>query len=277
MERLPVALQLYSVRDDMSKDFNGTLKKVKDMGYDGVEFAGLYDKNIREINKLLESLNLVPISAHVPFDEMMSDPEKVLGDYAALGCKYIAVPYITEEHRPGTEGFPKLIEDVKMLGKVAKEKGMQLLYHNHDFEFVKVDGKYGLDILYSSVSPDLLQTELDTCWVNVGGEDPAEYIRKYSGRSPLVHLKDFVMKGKKKPSHLYNLIGIKPDESDKPEDESFGFRPVGCGVQDIPAIVRASVDAGAKWLVVEQDEPGPDKTPMESAKMSIDYLKALNL
>lgn len=277
MEKLPIALQLYSVRDDMSNNFNGTLKRVGEMGYAGVEFAGLFGRDAAETKDLLDSLGLSPVSAHVPFAEMMSDPERVFADYSALGCKYIAVPYLTGEYRPGADGFPKLIEDIRMLGGAAKKRGMQLLYHNHDFEFAKVDGKYGLDMLYDSIPSDLLQTELDTCWISVAGESPIDYIKKYSGRSPLVHLKDFVMKDRKKPSHLYNLIGIKPDESAKPEDENFGFRPVGYGVQDIPAIVSASADAGAKWLVVEQDEPGPDKTPLESAKMSVDYLKSLSL
>ena len=109
---------------------------------------------------------------------MMTDPEKVLGDYAAIGCAYIAIPYAEEAYRPGGEKFEEMVENAKMLGRIAKEKGMVLLYHNHDFEFQKIDGEYGLDILYKRVPADLLQTELDTCWVNVGGEEPAAYIEK---------------------------------------------------------------------------------------------------
>lgn len=275
MGKMPIALQLYSVRDEMAADFEGTLRKVKSMGYDGVEFAGLFDRSAIEIKNLLKEINLVPVSAHIPFDEMMSDPDKVFGRYAELGCKYVVVPYMIEEHRPGTDGFGKVIEAVQMLGKVAKEKGMTLLYHNHDFEFVKVNGEYGLDVLYSSISADLLQTEIDTCWVNVAGKNPVEYLKKYTGRSPVVHLKDFVMKGKEKPAHLYELIGIPSDESGKDSEENFGFRPVGYGVQNIPAIVQAAHDAGAKWLVVEQDSPAPGQNPIESAEMSMNYLKTL--
>jgi sugar phosphate isomerase/epimerase len=277
MEKIPVALQLYSVRNEMAGDFEGTLRKVKDMGYDGVEFAGLFNRSIPEIKNLLMELNLLPVSAHVPFVEMILDPEKVLGMYAELGCQYVAVPYLTEEYRPGTDGFSKVIEAIKLLGKVSNEKGMTLLYHNHDFEFVKVDGEYGLDVLYNSVHSDLLQTQIDTCWVNVAGEDPAEYVKKYTRRAPVVHLKDFVMKGKEKPARLYELIGIESDENDKSSEEIFGFRPLGYGVQNIPAIIQASIDAGAKWFVVEQDNPGPGKTPMESVEMSINYLKSLKL
>jgi len=274
---MPIALKLSSVRADRAADFEGTLKKVKDLGYDGVEFAGLFGHGAEEVKEILGKLNLIPVSAHVPYDEMMSDPEKVMETYSKIGCKYIAIPYMTEEYRPGAEAFPKVIENIKMLGKVAKEKGMTLLYHNHDFEFEKVNGEYGLDVLYSSVPSDLLQTEIDTCWVNVAGENPSEYIRKYTGRAPVVHLKDFFMKGKEKPAHLYNLIGIDSGEKEKTDEEVFGFRPVGHGVQDMPAIINAAADAGAEWLVVEQDDPEKGKTPMESVEASIKYLRTLGL
>ena len=141
MKQFPIALQLYSVREDLEQDFEGTLKKVKALGYDGVEFAGLYGKAPAEIKALCEKHGLTPISAHVPFVDMMADPDKVLGDYAAIGCRFVAIPYLTEEYRPGTDGFQKTIEGARLLGETAKKLGMQLLYHNHDFEFVKIDGK----------------------------------------------------------------------------------------------------------------------------------------
>lgn len=147
---------------------------------------------------------------------------------------------------------------------------MQLLYHNHDFEFVKIDGKYALDILYDTVPADLLKTELDTCWVNVGGENPADYVRKYTGRAPVVHLKDFAGE---KSEHMYELIGI--EEEKKEEKQKFEFRPVGYGKQDFKAILAASEDAGAEWVIVEQDQPSMGKTPLECAKMSIDYLRSI--
>ena len=269
---LPVALQLYTVRDEMQADFEGTLKKVKALGYDGVEFAGLFDKTADEIKKLCDEIGLVPISAHVPLDDMVADPDGVLSAYAQIGCKYVVVPYLTEERRPGTDGWEKTIADVRLCAEVAKKLGMTMLYHNHDFEFLKVDGEYALDILYNSVPADLLQTELDTCWVNVGGENPADYIAKYSGRSPVVHLKDFVMKGK--GGKLYELIGID-DDADTAEEDAFSFAPVGSGCQDMPAILEASVKADAEWVVVEQDRPAKGHTPMQSAQMGREYLKTL--
>lgn len=99
---------------------------------------------------------------------------------------------------------------------------MTLLYHNHDFEFTKVDGAYALDRMYADIPAALLQTELDTCWVNVAGESPVAYLNKYAGRAPVVHLKDFVMPGKK-PAHMYELIGVD-DDGAPGEDEVFEFR-----------------------------------------------------
>lgn len=270
MYDFPIALQLYSVRDDMEADFEGTLKKVKALGYDGVEFAGLFGKSAAEIKKMCGEIGLIPISAHVPFVDMMNDPD-LLSVYAEIGCEYVVIPYLTEEYRPGQDKFAEVIEGAKMLGKKASELGMKLCYHNHDFEFVKINGEYALDILYKEVPADLLSTQIDTCWVNVGGENPAEYIRKYAGRVEIVHLKDFTGS---KSENMYALIGIDDDKK-KESSGSFEFRPVGSGVQNFPAILDASKEVGAKWVVVEQDNPSMGKTPIECAEASIKYLKSI--
>jgi len=266
----PIALQLYSVRNEAAADFRGTLEQVKAMGYDGVEFAGLHGKTAAEVKNMCEEIGLIPISAHVPYVDMLADPEGVLGTYAEIGCRYAVVPYLTEEHRPGTDGFAEVIENIKMIGAVAKRLGMTLLYHNHDFEFVKLDGKYALDVLYEEVPADLLQTELDTCWVNVGGENPAGYLRKYAGRAPVVHLKDFIGE---KSENMYELIGIKMTAHKL--ISNFEFRPVGAGVENFPEIIKAATDAGAEWLIVEQDKPSMDLSPIECAKKSREYLKSI--
>ncbi len=271
--KFPIALQLYTVREEAEADFKGTLQAVKDMGYDGVEFAGLFGNTPEQVKKMVDEIGLVPLSAHVPIDDMLADPN-LFADYAKIGCKYIAVPYVVDDRRPGSPGFDRTVEDIKLLGAQAKKNGLQLLYHNHDFEFVKINGEYGLDVLYSSVSADLLQTELDTCWVNVGGANPAEYLLKYSGRSPVVHLKDFVMAGSAENAKLYELIGIENDD-DGDFEEDFAFRPVGYGAQDFPAILEAAEKAGSQWVVVEQDRPSRGSTPMQSAKLSVDYLRNL--
>ena len=109
---LPVALQLYTVRDDMGADFLGTLQKVKEMGYDGVEFAGLFGHEPKQVNEWCESVGLVPISAHVPFDEMVNDIDKVIADYKTVGCEYIVVPYVSEECHPDGANFLQMVKDI---------------------------------------------------------------------------------------------------------------------------------------------------------------------
>lgn len=267
---LPVALQLYSVRDDFQKDMPGTLRAVREMGYTGVEFAGLFDRSAAEMKQLLADADLTAVSAHVPLAEMLADPDKTFACYKEIGCDFVAVPYLGEEDRPGAAKFAQTLADIERLGNIAAKHGVTLLYHNHDFEFVKLDGEYGLDVMYKTIPASALQTELDVCWVNVGGEDPAPFVRKYTGRAPIVHLKDF---SGKKNANMYELIGIQNKAPSRPE--GFEFRPVGYGLQDMPSILAASVDAGAKWVVVEQDRPSLGKTPLECAAMSRHYLATL--
>ena len=266
---LPVAVQLYSVRDDAKIDLRATLEAIKKIGYDGVEFAGLHGNSPEDVKKMCDEIGLIPLSAHVPYLDMVANPA-ILNNYSTIGCKFVVVPYLTEEYRPGNEKFNEVIENIKVLGAKANELGMTLLYHNHDFEFIKLDGKYALDILYEEVSADLLQTELDTCWVNVGGEVPADYIRKYAGRCPVVHLKDFYGE---KSDDMYELIGIASNAPKKPSN--FEFRPVGSGIQDFPAILKASEESGATWVVVEQDKATMGLTPIESITKSREYLRTL--
>lgn len=266
----PVALQLFSVRDDMSADFEGTLRKVKELGFQGVEFAGLFGHDAETVKKLLEEIGLEAVSAHISIDEFLANPESVIDTYVKIGCKYAAIPYLVQERRPGEAKWEQTVEEIKKIAVMAKAKGLQLMYHNHDFEFVEINGKYALDELYDTISPDLLETEIDTCWVNVAGVNPASYVRQYAGRATILHLKDFAGG---KTDNMYELIGI---ESDKPKyTKAFEFRPIGYGKQDVPTLLEAAEAAGTKWLVVEQDSPSMGKTPIECAQMSINYLKTL--
>lgn len=266
---MKLGLQLYSVREELENDFFGTLEKVKALGYEGCEFAGTYGKTAKEIRNKCSELGLVPVSAHVAYGDLMQDIDATVKLYKEIGCKYIVIPYLPEDLRYGTEKYPEVVENIKIIGKACQENGIVLLYHNHDFEFAKDEnGSYVLDVLYNEVGKDLLQTEIDTCWVNVAGENPCDYVRKYTGRAPVVHLKDF---DGEKNANMYELIGI---ESKKVEvKNTFEFRPLGYGKQNIQAIVDAAKDAGAEWIIAEQDNPSMGLSRMECAEKSIEYMK----
>lgn len=267
---LPVAIQLYSVRNEMQEDLVGTLKQIKDMGYTGVELAGMYNYTAEQIKAELDNVGLTAISAHVPLQSMREDMDKVIADYKIIGCKYLVVPYLPPQDRDCDESFIKATEDIKIACEKATKAGFIMLYHNHDFEFEKIGDQYRLDYLYENIPASLLQTQLDLCWVKVGGENPAEYLKKYYNRAPLVHFKDFV--GQKSES-MYELIGLKSEAMKK--EGTFELRPVGYGCQDWYSNIQAVEESIAEWVIVEQDKPTMGKTPLESAAMSRNYLKTL--
>lgn len=275
MKKFKVGLQLYSIREDMEKDMDAALAKVKAMGYDYVEFAGYFGKSAEEVKALLDKHGLECISVHQTYDVFLNNEKESVEYLNTIGAKYSAVPWMGVEKHQGHGDFENTVAEFKKVGSVLKNAGIQLLYHNHDFEFERYEDKFLLDWLYESVSEDLLKTEIDVCWVRYAGYDPADYIRKYTGRSPIVHLKDFECKNFNM-GPVYALIDSDGSEG-KPaskEDAGFMFKPVGYGVQDIPAILVAAEEAGAEYIIVEQDS-STERPAMEAAKMSRDYLRSI--
>lgn len=272
MKTAPVAYQVYSARKEAEKDLSAVLHALAVMGYDGVEFAGFYGHTAEQISALLAETGLTAISSHVPLAAIQADMEGVIAFHQAIGCKYIAIPYLDDQTRPGAAGFAGVIHLMYQFGKMCRKSGIQLLYHNHDFEFVQLSGLYGLDFIYEAVCPNVLKTEIDTCWVKYAGEDPCAYVRKYAGRAPVLHLKDYV--GRKGDTAPYGLLG--QSETKKEGEVPFEFRPFGYGCQDAAAVVQAGLDAGVEWFVIEQDQ-SVGRTPLEAAKMSIDTLKKIGL
>ncbi len=252
-----IAYQVYSARDEAEKDLGKVLREIAALGYDGVEFAGFYGHSAKEVRALLDETKLAAVSSHVSFYEIEADMFSVIAYHLAIGCKYIAVPYLLEAEHPGNPGFARVVRVIHQFARLCREAGIGLLYHNHDFEFAKVSGMYALDFLYEAVPDDLLKTEIDVCWVKYSGLDPAAYITKYAGRCPVVHMKDYVCD--------------EPTAPCQPRPASFQFRPVGKGCQDVEKVALASIAAGASWLVVEQDFPFV--TPLDDAKTSLETLK----
>ena len=273
MEKRPVAYQIYSAREEAAQDLNAVLATLKGLGYDGVEFAGFYGHTAEEVKAMLDANGLVAISSHVPFVQIEADMFGVIAYHQAIGCKYIAVPYLDDQTRPGAPGFAHAIAVIDKFGRLLKEAGMTLLYHNHDFEFISLSGMYGLDFLYEAIPAEVLKTEIDVCWVEYAGENPADYIRKYAGRCPIVHLKDFVGR-KEDGSTPYALIGL--DENEKKDTQAFEFRPFGYGSQNVEEVVTAAIESGAEWFIIEQDQ-SIGRTPLEAAELSIGTLKKIGL
>ncbi len=275
MRKLPVGIQVYGLRDllEHSPDqFESVMTQIKEIGYDGVELAGLYGLSPQNVKDTLDRVGLVPISAHVPLSELMQDIESVLETYALIGCRYLVVPYLPAEYRHLTSGYETVIAEMTRIGKTVTARGMTLLYHNHDFEFVRLeDGSFGFDDIYARIPASALQAEPDTCWIKVAGQNPADYLKQYSGRCPIVHLKDYIKEGN--PKNLYKLIGIDSENS-AANTGLFEFRPVGFGQQIWEPILEAAQDAKADWVVVEQDEHYA-LTSMECARRSREYLKIL--
>ncbi len=273
MKNAKLGYQVYSARNDAAKDLAGVLKQLKAMGYDGVEMAGLYGHSAKDVKKMLDDAGLCAISAHIAMADTEYGMLRDAADAAELGCKFVAVPFLTPEMRHGVPGFARTIRSIGAFSRILKQAGIQLLYHNHDFEFVDVCGMPGLDFMYAAIDEKVLKTELDVCWIKYAGYDPAEYVRKYAGRCPVVHLKDYMGEHQEIPPYAL-LSGDGTDDKSNGKAVSFEFRPVGYGCQDIPAIVKAGLESGAGWFIVEQDV-SVGRTALEAAKMSADYVNGL--
>jgi len=275
MKKFKIGLQLYTVRKEMDKDPEKTLAAIKEMGYDYVETAGYYGKTAKEFKELLDKYELKAISAHQGYEPFIENEQGMIEDMKTLGVEYCVVPWMPIDKLSDKESFAKIVEDITKVAKVLKANGIKMGYHNHDFEFNKVDGKFIIDLLYESVSEDLLKTEFDTCWVKYSGNDPIEYMRKYAGRSTILHLKDFVCK-KFAGGPAYALIDDNGNDTDAGEstDNGFEFRPVGQGLQDFESIIKVAEEVGIEYLIVEQDA-WPTAIALESAKQGREYLKTL--
>ena len=165
MKDLKVGIQLYSLRDEMKKDMDATLKKVSEMGFKYVEFAGFFDKKAEDVKAMLDKYGLTAISVHQGIDPYLREEDgKALVEYLkVIGVKYSVIPWMNKDVFHNEEQYAKFVENVKKVGAMLKENGITQCYHNHDFEFDKVGDKYVLDRLYDDVAQDLLMTELDLC------------------------------------------------------------------------------------------------------------------
>ena len=271
MKKFKVGIQLYGVRKSMEADFEGTLKAIADMGYEYVEFAGYFDHTAEEIKEILDKYGLKCMSVHQGLSFYDENPDEKAEFLKTFGVKYSVIPWYEKAKLAGSAEWNDTVARFNKVADVLEKHGMVLGYHNHEFEFEKHDGKFLHDYIFESC--EKIVPELDTCWVNYGGASVTDEIAKYSGRLPIIHLKDFTCT--KRGEAVYDLIaadGSVGGKRSKSED-GFEYRPLGNGIQDFAAILAAAEASGTETVIVEQDSVYGDMTELEAAKISRDYLK----
>ena len=258
-----IGLQLYTVRDAMQKDPADTLSRVAKIGYTSVEGATytgtqkFYDMSPSDFSKLLKDNGLVMISSHYRLGEekpkgeivkgtILHEWDKAVDDAAAIGLKYMVCAYLSTDERGDINHYKYVADQLNIAGERCKKAGIQLCYHNHDFEFIKQGDTYPYDVLLGA-DKDLVKMEMDLYWVTKAGRDPVELFNQHPGRFPLLHLKDM----------------------DKTPEKS--FTEVGNGVIDFKEIFKHKQKAGVRYFFVEEDKcPG---SPFDSITQSISYIK----
>jgi sugar phosphate isomerase/epimerase len=257
-----VGLQLYTVRSEMPKDFEGTIAKVAQTGYKEVEFAGYYKHSPADVKAILSKNGLTAPSTHIPLDIVENQWPETLEAAHTIGHEYIVCPWVDEKLR-NAEGWKHIVEVFNKAGEASQKAGIQFCYHNHSFEFSPVDGlggKLAYDYLLESTDPKLVKMEMDLCWISVAGKDPLDYFNKYPGRFPMVHVKDYV----NDPNATSSYAGATGSVVFKGRLED-----VGKGTIDFKRIFAASGKGGIQHYFVENDDA---KQPFEDIKISYDYL-----
>ena len=276
---LPIGLQLYTVREQLQKDFDGTLKKVAAAGYQEVEMAGFYNRSAGEVKKSLEAAGLSCPSAHYPLVELMTGLDAKIGYAKNLGLHYMicAFPWVADPSRFKGAGSSPLAqamalangltlddwkwnaEQFNKIGEQTRKAGIQFGYHNHDLEFKEFNGVMAYDEILGHTDPELVTLELDCGWMKVAGHDPAACLRTYPTRYSMLHVKD--ERNLSQPTT--SLLGASATE-------------LGRGKIDYRPIFEAAKGAHIAHYFVEQ-EAFPDVPPFEAIKIDCDYLRNLHV
>jgi len=248
-----IALQLYTLREPAKIDLGDTLKRVRDIGFEYVQWSGMPDLPGPEIRAALDAAELTAIAGHYSVEAFERDFDGSVDFWRTLGAADVAPGSMMEECRDTLEGWLAGARRLDTIGAKLRAEGLRYSYHNHAFEFERFDGdpRCKLDILYDATSAKNVYAELDTAWVYVGGADPAAYLRRYAGRCPVIHVKDAVLHGA--------------------ADGSAKLVELGRGELDWPSVFDAARRAGVEWCVYEQDDCDGD--PFESAQVSYDFLR----
>ncbi len=251
MKLAQVAAQLYTLRNfcKTPADVAATLGRVKAIGYPAVQVSGVCPMPEAELVAMLRDHDLICCATHEPGDRILDEPSVVAARVLALGAEITAYPYpggIAFDTLDQVKAFAKRLDAA---GRVMREAGVTLCYHNHHIEFQRVGGRTILEILYAETDPKNLQGEPDTYWVQNGGGDPVAWCERLKGRLPILHLKDYAVNAK----------------------HEVGFAEIGAGNLDWPRIIAAADAAGCRWYCVEQDTCPGD--PFDSLAQSFAYIR----
>lgn len=250
MSKMGLALQMYTLREELKTDFVGTLRKVAALGYEGVEFAGYGGLTASELRRLLDELKLTAVGSHVGIADLRDKLEEVIAYNHTIGNRTVICPFLPVQMRGSASAWKETAELFNQIGRRLAEEGIQFGYHNHSFEFEEqVGDQLAFDALFSWTSPEWVKVEMDVCWVQNGGQDPVTYIRTYAGRLPLLHLKDLKTAA----------------------DGTVQTVELGNGDVDLSAVISAAQNAGVSWMIVEQDNC--QRPALESVEISMKWLK----
>jgi sugar phosphate isomerase/epimerase len=239
--KTPVALQLWSLRDDAKRDFAATVAEVAKIGYTGVELAGYGNLDVKGAKAALDAAGLKVAGMHVGYPALRSDPNSVISDALLLGCRHVACSWWPPAHFVSAAACERIGEQLGDVGRTLRSFGIQFGFHNHDSEFRIFDGRPAFDWILGATEPRDLFAEVDVYWVHFAGYSPARFIRDHGARIPLVHLKD--------------------------------KKELGGGPVDFESVFAATDSAGAvEWFVVEQEEYS--HVPIESVRLCFEQLKA---
>ena len=241
---LPIALALYTVRDETALDFAGTLRRVAEIGYRAVEFARYGGLSADQIAALLRETGLQAPATHVYFNPLTAEIDEEIDYCRAIDCTYLVLPGLPEELRDPAR-ISELARRMNELGRRCRDAGLQFGYHNHDWEFAGSEGTRFLDLLLDATDPDLVQLELDVYWAAYAGVDPTAFLQEHRGRVPILHLKD-----------------MTPDRH---------FTEVGDGELGLIEMARAAPGYDVAWGIVEHD--APQMPSLESARRSLQNLR----
>ena len=252
MKYSQIAAQLYTLRDftKTPADIASTMKKVKQIGYDAVQCSALGPIEPVELKKIVDGEGLTICATHTSYQIMRDNPQLVIDNHQLWECKHAAIGGLPNEYRRGEDTYTNFAQEASQVAKRLADGELIFSYHNHSFELERFGSRTALQILYDESDPQLFNSEIDTYWIQHGGGDSADWIRRLQGRAKVVHFKDMA------------VIDGKPVMAE-----------VGEGNLNWPSIIESCIYAGTEWYIVEQDICQRD--PFDSLKISLENLRGM--